>query len=539
MRIAEGGPQKGAPGTQTIADPLVFRSAWPALIAGGLALALYARTLAPGLTWAHNGADGGDLLAAALTHGVPHPSGYPAYQLLLASALKLAPGEPARIGNWLSAICAVLAVMLLTDLARRTLAEQRWRNIAALSAGLVFATSPGLWSQAVITEVYTLNALAAVLLLWLMWRWREAAVAGRRTWLWLTGASLALGLGLGNHLTLALMLPGLIVWMWPRWRTVLRQGSWQTRVLPLAGLALGLATYAYLPWAASRVPPVNWGDPSTPGGFTWLASGALYRDLVFGVPLDYLPGRLVAWATEAGRQLGGGAWGALIALLGLWRLERTDRAWWWTTLLVALAYTAYAISYNSADSSVYLIPAWTVACLWFAQGIAWIAERLAAWRGQRWAVAGLIVLALSLPLIAAARHWPQMDLSRDRAAQDFVEAALATAAPGAVILVGGDEPTFALWYARYGLQQRSDLTPVNVHLYGFPWYQASLLRHHPVLAAVAIQGSVAPEGTPPPLEDFVVEAARRWPLYRAEALDGVVAGLSEAPDGVLVRLGAP
>jgi hypothetical protein len=251
------------------------------------------------------------------------------------------------------------------------------------------------------------------------------------------------------------------------------------------------------------------------------------------VPLDYLPGRLAAWGDEAGRQLGSGAWGALIALLGLWRLERIDRVWWWTTLLVALAYTAYAIGYNTADSSVYLIPAWAVACLWFAQGVAWIAQRLAAWQGQRWAVASLVVLAVVLPLIAAARHWPQMDLSRDRAAQDFVEAALARAAPSAVILVGGDEPTFALWYARYGLQQRLDLTPVNVHLYDYPWYQASLVRYHPMLA------TVAPGGTLPPLEDFVAEAAQRWPLYRAGSLDGVVSGLSEAPDDVLVRLGVP
>jgi len=533
MRIAEGRQQKGAPGAQAIADPVAFRTAWPVLITGGLALALYARTLAPGLTWAHNGADGGDLLTAALTRGVPHPSGYPAYQLLLTSALKLAPGEPARVGNFLSAISAALAVALLTDLARRTLAEQRWRNVAALAAGLVFATSPGLWSQAIITEVYAPNALAAVLLLWLMWRWREAAIAGRRAWPWLTSAGLVLGLGLGNHLTLALMLPGFIVWMWPLRRAILRQGSWQTRVLPLVSLALGLATYAYLPWAASRVPPINWGDPSTPEGFAWLVSGAIYRDLILGLPLVHLPGRLAAWGGEAARQLGGGVWGALIALLGLWRLEQIDRVWWWTTLFIALAYMAYAVGYNSADSSVYLIPVWAVACLWFAYGVAWIAQRLAAWRGQRWAVASLIVLALGLPLIATVRHWPQMDLSRDRTAQDFVEAALAAAAPNAVILVGGDEPTFALWYARYGLQQRPDLTPVNVHLYDFPWYQASLLRHHPVLVAVA------PEGTLPPLEDFVAEAARRWPLYRAGALDGVASGLSEASDGVLVRLGAP
>ena len=79
------------------------RPLWPAPLAGLAALVLYARTLAPGLTWAHHAADGGDLLAAALVGGVPHPSGYPTYQLLLRTAVALFPGEPARAGNWLSA----------------------------------------------------------------------------------------------------------------------------------------------------------------------------------------------------------------------------------------------------------------------------------------------------------------------------------------------------------------------------------------------------------------------------------------------------
>lgn len=47
------------------------------LIAGALALGLYGLTLAPGLTWAHDGADGGDLLAAALTRGCAASAGLP------------------------------------------------------------------------------------------------------------------------------------------------------------------------------------------------------------------------------------------------------------------------------------------------------------------------------------------------------------------------------------------------------------------------------------------------------------------------------
>ncbi|MGD9101843.1 MAG: DUF2723 domain-containing protein, partial [Anaerolineae bacterium] len=43
---------------------------------------VYGLTLAPGLTWAHYGADGGDLVTAAHTLGVPHPPGYPTYTLL-------------------------------------------------------------------------------------------------------------------------------------------------------------------------------------------------------------------------------------------------------------------------------------------------------------------------------------------------------------------------------------------------------------------------------------------------------------------------
>ncbi len=51
-------------------------------------LTVYGMTLAPGLTWANSGADGGDLITAAATGGVPHPTGYPVY-LLLGTSLSI------------------------------------------------------------------------------------------------------------------------------------------------------------------------------------------------------------------------------------------------------------------------------------------------------------------------------------------------------------------------------------------------------------------------------------------------------------------
>ncbi len=505
--------------------------AWPATIAGLCALALYVRTAAPGLTWAHHGADGGDFLAAALTHGVPHPPGAPTYLLFLSAAVALLPQAPARAGNLLSATAAALAVALLTDLARRALSNTagRVRHAAALAAGLTWATSPGLWSQATITEAYALNALAVVLILWLAWRWQEATNAGRSGRGWLIAGGLAFGLGLGVHLTVALLLPGLLIWLWGR----CDRREWMAA---LATALAGMTTHACLPWAARETPPVNWGDPSTPAGFWWLVSAAIYRPLVFGLPLAELPRRLAAWAAEAGRQFGAGPWGLILALVGLWQMEPQARRWWRMTVLIAAAYTAYGIGYRSVDSHIYLIPAWAMACLWLGQGIAWLAARTVAWRpadSGRGVVIAAVLLAVGLPAAALGRWWADMDLSRDHEAEDFLAAIWEAAAPAAVILVGGDQATFALWYGRYGLGQRPDLTPVNVHLYDFPWYQAALLRHHPHLAA--FMG----DKTPVPVEEFVIEAARRGPLYRADALAGFKTGLHEEPAGVLMRLWSP
>ncbi len=86
-----------------------------ACLAAGLAFLVYWLTAAPDLTWAHQGSDGGDLLAAAVSGGVPHPSGYPLYTLLLQAWLWagniLAPqASPARLGNLLSAALAAASV---------------------------------------------------------------------------------------------------------------------------------------------------------------------------------------------------------------------------------------------------------------------------------------------------------------------------------------------------------------------------------------------------------------------------------------------
>ena len=49
----------------------------PPFLLASLLLGVYLSTLAPGLTWANSGSDGGDLITAARTGGIAHPTGYP------------------------------------------------------------------------------------------------------------------------------------------------------------------------------------------------------------------------------------------------------------------------------------------------------------------------------------------------------------------------------------------------------------------------------------------------------------------------------
>jgi hypothetical protein len=137
--------------------------------------ALYVSTMAPGLTSSSLGADGGDLLTAAFTWGIPHPSGYPTYLLVLRFLATLVPaGDPAFRGNLMSSTLAALATgLVFVAAARIALAVSRyaapgapgarpvtrWVPIGAATVAVLGAgTAREFWPQATITEVYALNA---------------------------------------------------------------------------------------------------------------------------------------------------------------------------------------------------------------------------------------------------------------------------------------------------------------------------------------------------------------------------------------------
>ncbi len=444
------------------------------MLAPPLAIAIaYARTLAPGVTWANDGADSGDLVAAAATLGVAHPTGYPTYVLLARLALALPFGDLAWRAALLSALGGILAALFAGLAARELLPGARdWpARLAAAFAALLAGLAPVLWSQSVIPEVYSVNAAFLALALWLAARAQRDDL-GEPAWL-RRGGALLVGLGVGVHITAALMVA---LWFIVCAAADLRRAD-RARALERALWAgAGLLVYLYLPIRAAAHPPINWGSPHDLAGFWWVVSGALYRPLAFGLPLGEVGGRVAAAATLLREQFG--VAGLLLAVFGLLYGRARAQLFMVLSAIVALLYAIFAIFYNTEDSYPYLIPTFLIVAIWFGLGLAAALRWLGRWPAAP-AVAALALLAWAG--WHAFATLPRVDASHDRRAIVFAEHIMAAAPPGALVLTSEDRDAFPVWYAHYALRQRPDMVVMVDPLLDFAWYRANLRAVYPTL----------------------------------------------------------
>lgn len=454
---------------------------------------LYLRTLAPTITWEHEGADAGDLITAAYTLGIPHPTGYPLYVLCAKLFTLLPVGTIAYRVNLMSATFAAATVALLHLIVLKSLTQKdekaeasrpSWTALpAAMTAGLAFAFSPLFWSQAVIAEVYTLNAFFVTLITFLLLRYLDTSDRVSRIWL-LCLVGLAFGLATAHHLTILLMTPAaLFLWWHRRRRHPHGMGVW---FLAALSFLAGLSFYWYLPLRAAQHPPINWGDPHTLSSFVWVVTGQLFRGYVFSLPWHYVPERLAAGAALLTRQFG--PWGLLLGLVGLGSCLRRARVVGVFSVVFFVCNCAFAIGYDTADSSVYLIPTFLMFALWLGHGVDFVLNaierhlhvnrQLQCSFGR---VVGTVALGLILlsPLTSLTGNFASMDLSGDRIAREYGTNVLSRLPTNAIIITLADRHTFTLWYFRYVEHLRPDVAVINARMLEYDWYRETVRRSDP------------------------------------------------------------
>jgi hypothetical protein len=359
-----------------------------------------------------------------------------------------------------STVCAVGACLVLHTLLRRLAVEPVLAVVSTLALGLGLT----FWSQAVIAEVYALNALwvAVVLLAWL--RWAERPDEGR-----LFDAGLAYALSFGNHLTMITLAPALAFLLWRRAPrgVLLHPRTW----LGLACCALiGLAQYAYVFWRTL--------DPETAYLSLTCDDPAHFFRAVTGGGTD-LQGLMFAHSLE--RVVLGEGWGYVKHLLREFYVLPVALIAWgavvgpaWRAWFLGLAFAGeltFALNYAIPDIRFYYIPTFLIAAVWLGLGAQDLVARRPALGAWRW-------LLGVLPATMLLFNFAPNDRSRDDALDRRVLATLAAVRGDALIVTPEYTETMAFtyhllaegWQARNiwrwdsGAGFRHDVRPVVMYL---------------------------------------------------------------------------
>jgi hypothetical protein len=352
-------------------------------------------------------------------------------------------------------MCAAAACAVLTYLLRGLRVSPSYAALGALALGL----SRAFWSQAIVAEVYSLNALLCLLLVILSLQVRH----GQRGFSIL---ALVYGLSLANHWPLVLLSsPGLVLILWPRLPDLPRQLH---RALPLFCLGL-LPPYAYMVWRSLSASPVIFAGPIDSiekflffigrRGYSAASPSASVGDLFrfVGLYLREIPTQMSVP-------------GALLALMGLgilWR--RWPRGLWGASLYLFLGNTfllCFLLRYDfdfyeRQVMVVYPLVAYAQLAIWLAFSLEFIGRR-----GRLLFIPGSLLGPLVGACLLAAMlglHGPRNWRANDVWAREYATALLNSLPADAVLFTQGDFDTGPLAYMRLVEGVRPDVTLYHPH----------------------------------------------------------------------------
>jgi len=465
------------PGIVVSGGPVSAMGRFAPLLAFGFLLVLYVATLYPSVA----GGDSGELAAAALTGGVPHPSGYPLFALLARFFAALPLGHtPIWRVNLLSAVSMAAAGGLLCAVV------WSWtRNVAAgLMAAALFGTSPVVWSNATSTEVFGLNALCVAVTFYL-WSRVEHKPSCNAVFALLFVS----GLAMGNHHTYVFVgAPLVLRSLWVARRNLGAKGVGLALALGL----LGLVPYLYLMAASRSTAAVSWGNETTFRGlmthilrrdYGTFSMGRLGAEGAFVAEGTFLPTLGYLWGGALGRLL----WlGPLLALFGVYRgiKIRETRIAAGVVFFVLCLYslTFCSLSNLSLSRPLYLtvlgrfcIESDLLIALAAGFGLAILLQKLqprSLW--FRLSPAGAAVVFA----IGVTAHAAQASGRHNTVFKDFVTTAFASLPPGAIVMTMGDEVSGSAMYFHEIERLRTDVIHLGGAYLESAWYTARQRRLH-------------------------------------------------------------
>lgn len=408
---------------------------------GLISLFVYLGTLAPSVAYMFDDSLEFQLLASRMA--IAHPTGYPLYSLLIKLATYLPFGDIAYRVNLVSALGGAGAVMFVYLAAR--LLTQRFMDannglgeiltrVPALVAALTFAFGETFWSQAILAEVYTLQALLMAVMLWLVLKWGAGRGDAQSSSVSLIAIAFLAGLMLTHHRMSVLLYPALAVYVIAYERSFLKQPRTLLKLVPV--FLLPLLLYLYLPIRGQVTSSLDGSYQNTPTGFLNWVLGTAYTVFLAQNPLNQ--------SRDAAYYINlfvndYGAPALLAAVIGFVALFL--RAWreWLLLTLALIANLGFALTYRVADVDVFFIPFFLLVALYIAAGLTsllWLAYYGLSSRAAMIVASVGALLLFFLPFGLLRAHDPRVDLSNKRDIIEYGKQVMSAPMPANATIIG-------------------------------------------------------------------------------------------------------
>lgn len=554
-----------------------------------VAFFIYLKTLTPTVGY-H---DSGDMTISAFLLGIPHPPGYPLFCLLGKVFTCIPIGNIAYRLNFMSGLFGALTVMMvyfitlkvgsnLNDVVKKRRSEEKTTSlIYSITSSLPLLIPPivsafmlcfaiTFWEQATIAEKYTLNALFATILIFILLKWQETVVESRRQraesrkqdevksqrtkdpitqlpnypvtqlpnkLLYLF--SFILGLSFTHHLQTIFLVPaGIYFVLITIGRNYKKIITTQFIVKNFILFILPLTLYLYLPIRAKAKPLANWGDPATFERFkehiTAEAYGGFFAmDTMLQNLIEHISKFFIHQITFLP---------LIIGLLGGIILFIKRRHLAISLLIIVMADIFHSIRYTIPNIEDYYIPAFIIISMCISQGIGGIMELMV----KKWKVKEFIYLFfLLLPLFPLLSNYQYNDRSKYYLPYDHCMNILNLLEKNALLITKGDDDLFPIWYLQYIEKRRTDVAPFNMILFKHPWHIEQNKRHHPhlslsvkpakIIRCTNPQGDGLDDISRSRLVDTVNRNCETYPTY-AYYIDCLSKGYSLVIEGLLCRV---
>lgn len=473
--------------------PIDFKGMLISILIFFIAFFSYLFTLTPGIGF-H---DSGDMIAASFLLGIPHPPGYPFY-CLLGKLFSLIPlGNIAYRLNLMSALAASLTVMMTYLILLKTrllypLSQGRGnlsflqkakelfiQYIPLLAPALIFCWTKSFWEQAVVAEKYTLNALFATVLIYILLKWQEAI--NQATGKGIASALLylfcfTLGLSFTHHLQTIFLVPAaaylILIANWQRVKPYLKPGFLSKSALLFL---LPLCLYLYLLIRAKAEPLANWGNPSNLSRLLEHITAQAYKGFFSMADLtknlwthttQFFPDQFTTLLI-------------LIGLFGAFILFMKRKQMFIFLLIILLADIAHSIRYTIPNIEDYYIPGFLVFSIWIGYGLLGLREMINSLKPSLIPTFSFVFLAL--PVIPLSIHYSHSDRSDYYLAYDEAMTMLNQLEERAIVITKGDDDLFPIWYLQYIEGRRRDVAVFNMILFTHRWHMEQMKRMHPYL----------------------------------------------------------